>query len=273
MLSVSFLVISCVAVFSSARTYTTRIPAGWASEPLEMSPEAMIKVSIALKSKDATLLEKFLLEISTPGSSRFRKYLKQQEITEIVGRSDDEFTRIQSWVESSNGKILNVPPHKDWIEVSLPLKSIETAFNCKLVKFLNTKTGRSKIAALNGYTIPSEFEDLFDLVSGLNTFPGAHWTAIRRGGLSADAPAQITPETIYDVYQTDSSGKPGSKLGSQAVVEFGNAANFNTADLQTFFKDYQSSLQGQTCSVVYGNIFVKKKINFMYFMRYLYKYN
>jgi subtilase family serine protease len=47
-------------------------------------------------------------------------------------------------------------------------------------------------------------------------------------------------------------GSHGSKLGSQAVVEFGKLANFNDADLQQFFKEQQPELKGETCGMASG---------------------
>ena len=88
----------------------------------------------------------------------------------------------------------------------------------------------------------------------MTTFSYGHWDAIHQSSnLKADTTLQVTPQTIYDNYQVPSSGHHGSKLGSQAVVEFGNAANFNDADLQTFFADFQPSLKGETCGMASGS--------------------
>jgi len=57
----------------------------------------------------------------------------------------------------------------------------------------------------------------------------------------------VTPDTIYDVYGVNSSSVAGGRLGSQGVVEFGQLANFNGGDLQTFFSDFAPALVGQTC--------------------------
>lgn len=109
-----------------------------------------------------------------------------------------------------------------------------------------------KIAASGSYTIPTEISDLVEMVSGMNTLPGRHWAAHEVTAVEAAAALSVTPQTIYDLYKTDFSGKHGSKKGSQAVVEFGKLANFNDADLQTFFKQLQPSLLGETCGVVFG---------------------
>lgn len=73
--------------------------------------------------------------------------------------------------------------------------------------------------------------------------------------LMASTAQSITPDTIYSVYSSavDSTGSHGSKYGSQAVVEFGNFANFNEADTQTFFEKYQTNLTGEVVSVIYGD--------------------
>ena len=87
----------------------------------------------------------------------------------------------------------------------------------------------------------------------MTTFSFSHWQPIEvrdENGVSVNAP--VTPQTIYDNYHVPNTGSHGSKVGSQAVVEFGRLANFNDDDLQTFFKEYQPDLKGETCGVVYG---------------------
>lgn len=53
--------------------------------------------------------------------------------------------------------------------------------------------------------------------------------------------------------QTPTEGSHGSKLGSQAVIEYGKSANFNTNDLQSFFKQLNPEQLGETCGVAYGD--------------------
>ena len=67
----------------------------------------------------------------------------------------------------------------------------------------------------------------------------------------AVAPDSVDPDTLYSLYSVTvpTTSTPGS---SQAVVEFGGA-NFSPSDLQTFFQNFQPSLQGQAVEQVYGN--------------------
>jgi len=84
---------------------------------------------------------------------------------------------------------------------------------------------------------------------GLTTLPSSRLGVVEvsREELAASTAAVITPSTIYSTYSSavDSTGSHGSKLGSQAVVEFGNFANFNEDDTQTFFETYQTTLEGE----------------------------
>lgn len=68
---------------------------------------------------------------------------------------------------------------------------------------------------------------------------------------TAGTPAAVTPDIITQIYQSNSTDK--KPLGSQAVIEYGLTANFNEADLQSFFKSYASNLAGQKCGTAFGS--------------------
>ena len=185
-------------------------------------------------------MENFLIEISSPKSEKFRKYLKSSEIKNIVGRSNDEIDQLSQLIGSS----VLTNSHNDWAFVTLSVEQIEKLFNCKLVTYVNTITSEIKVIASEGkYTIPENLRHIVQLVAGLNTFSSAHWsTPVMEDNAVTTSP--VTPQTIYDNYQVPISGSHGNKYGSQAVVEFGNFANFNDKDLQGFFSKYQPSLTG-----------------------------
>lgn len=189
------------------------------------------------------------MSISTPGSPDYRKFLKRDQIAEIVGRSKDEIDVVADFFRQNGVKVEGVHPHRDWLFISATKTQIEKIFECELSSFGNTRTGMSKVGVKRGYSVPSEISDLVNFIAGMNSFSFGHWQAIEDAAVTT---APVTPQTIYDNYQVPVTGSHGSKLGSQAVVEFGRIANFNEEDLQTFFKQLQPSLEGETCGVVYG---------------------
>lgn len=234
-------------------------PANWrAVETLKLGRDEVIHVNIALKPKDGELLEKALLEISTPGTANFRKYLKKEQITNIVGRSNEDITRFADWIYTTGAaRDFTLSPHRDWIHAKLSISQIEKLFECELVTFENTKTSATKIGARDGiYSIPEEMKDLIEMVSGMTTFTSGHLKVALNSAKdqkdTASIPADITPDTIYENYQSPNTGYHNSKLGSQAVIEFGRFANFNDEDTETFFTKLAPSLKGETCEAVYG---------------------
>lgn len=228
-----------------------RLPADWkVSVESKLNPNDKFTLRIALHPKNSAELERRLMDISMPGKPQFRKYLNKAQITEIVGRSDSEIQRIRDFLATKNVKIDSIHPNRDWIFVTASKAQIEEIFECELASYSNAKTGAKKVGAKSSYTIPSEISDLVNFVAGMNTFSFGHWQ-VASTTMSA-ATASVTPQTIYDNYQVPTTGSHGSKLGSQAVVEFGKAANFNEADLQTFFTSLQPSLKGEVCGVVEG---------------------
>eukprot|EP01038_Epipyxis_sp_PR26KG_P006142 gene6142-8469_t len=243
------LTVSCLA--NAMKFSGTKVPTSWEVLDNIIPFSKPLYLRVALVPNQPELLEKSLLEISTPGNKKFRKYLKQSDVTALVGRTDADILRIKNWIQAfPNTKIESVHPNRDWVFIKTTVKDVEEIFACKLASFRNKKTNAEKLVAVNGYSIPDEMSDLIRMVAGLSSFSYGHWDVST--GVTDAATAAVTPQTIYDNYQVPTSGSHGSKLGSQAVVEFGKIANFNDADLQTFFGTYQPALKGEVCGVVAG---------------------
>jgi len=103
------------------------------------------------------------------------------------------------------------------------------------------------------------YRSIDQFVPGMTSFSFGSWRPIVHehspqssdNSATASTPASVTPDIITEIYQFNYTDK--SPLGSQAVIEYGLTANFNEADLQTFFKGYASNLVGQKCGTAYGS--------------------
>jgi len=136
-------------VVANGVVYNRRyLPEQWKVAVDNLESNLTLKLRIALHPKDGAKLEKTLLEVSTPGKAQFHRYLKDEQITEIVGRSDAEISWVQQWLTSQGiGKIESVNTHRDWIFVSATVEQIQKAFSCKLVSFKHAQTGAERIGA------------------------------------------------------------------------------------------------------------------------------
>jgi len=251
------LIFLCAAIVSFANAKEmlgfSKLPLGWSQSDQTLLPSKEIRFSLALSSKGKEMMEKTLIEIASPSSKTFRKYLNQQQIADIVGLPDSDVDRVKSWLFANGAKTAVLNPHRDWLTVSATVEVIEKLFSCKLGVFVNKVAAVSRIKAAGSYIIPDTVADVVELVSGMTSFSPVRWQAIRGNSDSLAASAPVTPSTIYTNYHVPNVGTHGNKLGSQAVVEFGSLANFNTDDLQTFFSKYQPDLAGETVGVVAGS--------------------
>lgn len=186
-----------------------------------------------------------------PGSRKFRQYLTKSQVAALVGRSDADIARVEKWLNDAGAKIAEVHPHRDWLIVSATVAQVERLFECELVSVLNKRLSTTRLVAPGGYSIADHVADVVHMVAGLTTVNSGRWSAPRTD--DAAATSEVTPQVIYDTYQSPSDGSHGSKLGSQCVVEFGRTANFNEDDTQTFFKQFMPELTGETCGMAYGD--------------------
>ena len=74
-----------------------KLPVDWILSNDKLSPSKEISIKIALSSKGKSALERTILEVSSPSSKSFRKYLSQSEIANIVGLSDEEIKKVSNW--------------------------------------------------------------------------------------------------------------------------------------------------------------------------------
>lgn len=139
------LYVVCSAAARLVFLRTAEIPASWKMTNSVLNSNQRVTFKIALVPKDAQRLEKELLEIATPGNPRFRKYLNQEQITAIVGRSDADIQRLSAWLSSHDLKIDSVHPHRDWVTVSGAVSQIEALLECKLAQYTNEKLQQTKI--------------------------------------------------------------------------------------------------------------------------------
>lgn len=143
-----FLVLAFVAVVAEAGRFfpaLNKLPLHWESVETKPIPSTLLTLRVALHPKDAKALENNLLEVATPGSKRFRQYLKKEEITAIVGRSDSDIERLRSVFAKEGLQITSVHPHRDWVFVEATVEQIEKFFQCKLGLFRHKERNTSRM--------------------------------------------------------------------------------------------------------------------------------
>jgi tripeptidyl-peptidase-1 len=221
-----------------------------------LSGDQSIKFRVALKPKDLAKVNEALNAVATPGNPRYRAYLDRAALSALVAPEPAAAAHAEAWLIAGGGRVVEHSALGDWLTMEATVDNIQAMFQTTLTRFRNRRTGAEKVATTGSYEIPAEVDSVIALVAGMNSFSAFRATAVAPAGSATSpqgAPATITPDTLASVYGVSDAGSHGSKMGSQAVVEFGNLANFNEADLQDFFTALAPTLEGETCGTAYGN--------------------
>jgi len=248
--SFGLFLISDARLFKAARNF-----GDWNIQEEVLDRNLPVNFKLALFPVNIGFIEQEILDRSNPSSNNFRHYLSESDLNKLTTPKRENIDKLIAWLAINDIKIVENHFNSDWLKVEASVKVIEKLFSCKLQRFKNRKNLSTKIATNTSYKIPDDISDVVQLVAGMNSFSSARFVSVaakpqESDNFTAGIPSAVTPETIYTVYGVDSSKE--EKLGSQAVVEFGNLANFNENDLQAFFRAYQQDLLGQTCGVAYG---------------------
>ena len=213
-----------------------------------------IKFRVALKPKDLPQVEATLNAVATPGNPRYRAYLDRAALAALVAPEPAAAARAEAWLVAGGGRVVERNALGDWLTVEATVDSVQALFRTTLARFRNRRTGAEKVATAGSYEIPAEVDSAIALVAGMNSFSAFRAAvAFVAADASAPVPASVTPATVMATYGVSNAGSHGSKLGSQAVVEFGRLANFNEGDLQDFFNALAPSLAGETCGTASGD--------------------
>lgn len=202
--------------------------------------EDLVFFSVFLRHRTDRLREQ-LHSVSDPKSANYAKYLKMEEVCELL-EVEEVAKRFEAWLAEQEGSLVvqGRGVCGDVFELSGTAAAVERAFPGTILhRFVEKENTKHVIvAALKGVMIPQgELADIIDLVHGLHLpVPyrpsGAASSPVAIGASYADA----TPPLIQKLY-----GLPGPVVGgsntSQAVAGWQHQS-YNKGDLSEFLTKY-----------------------------------
>jgi tripeptidyl-peptidase-1 len=126
-------------------------------------PDTLLDLRFALRQNNMAGLEKVLLDISSPESTRYGHHLSQQEVEAFVEPSADTVSKVNNWLSSEGLTATNVSHAGDWIQASIPAGMANNMFNADFKLFTHTESSQQVIRTL-AYSIPAELQNHIDLV-------------------------------------------------------------------------------------------------------------
>ncbi|KAL7626034.1 hypothetical protein AAE478_002803 [Parahypoxylon ruwenzoriense] len=192
------------------------VPRGW--KKLHRAPgEHVIDLQIGVKQGNFAELERHLYEVSDPDHHRYGEHLSADEVEELVKPTDETLDLVHEWLEVNGITPSGYSSAKDWIMVSLPVKTVERLLDTEYHVYQHKDGGI--VTRAPRWSLPLHLHDRIDTIQPTNSFFRAraekfdhieapvyidpHYTPPSNETLKAVCNvSSVTPECFQTLYST-----------------------------------------------------------------------
>jgi len=207
----------------------------------------VIKAIFVLKHEESALqsFEKNLLDISSPKSKNYGKWMSSSDIIRWLAPSDDKVKTVVDYIESFGVKSENVvvSMYKDLITVDMPVSVANKMLNTKFAVFRSISDRQVALPRISEpYALPSEIANLVSVVDNIMRFPTIRHSKKSYGSEStATDPfatcgtkcnGYTTPEVLVEAYNITVAATATSG-NSVSVAEF-QYQYYDNTDINNF---------------------------------------
>ncbi|TCD71643.1 hypothetical protein EIP91_007390 [Steccherinum ochraceum] len=222
------------------------------------SPDATLKLRIALSQADPAGLTDALMDVSEPTSANYGQHLTQAEIDKFVAPKPETVTAVDQWLAENDISATKLTTSGNWISFELPVSKANDLFDTEFSTFKHEETGDESIRTL-AYSIPTELVGHVNLVHPTITFPNPFATLpvfsspgkAPRGAVNltseavpASCATTVTPACVQALYSvpTTKATQSSNVLGVSGFIE----QFANQADLKSFLANLRPDLSSST---------------------------
>lgn len=190
------------------------------------APDASFSFTLGLKQQNLEEFERLFWEISTPGSAKYRQFMTNEEILDMIAPPAVHREIVLGWLRDQG--VNDIQDRRDSLRVKTTVAIAERIFETKLYIFHYSERNSTILRQLGPYSLPKTILRFVDMVSGISDFPlNAH-----RLHVSPNQQFAVVPQTLQVEYNIPSSASASNV--NQGVIEFGSGESFNPDSLQTF---------------------------------------
>ncbi|KAI9066581.1 family S53 protease-like protein [Trametes sanguinea] len=220
-------------------------------------PDTVLNLRIALKQSDPTGLIEKLYDVSTPGSSNYRKFLSKAELEKYTAPSAESLAAVTSWL-ASNGVKATSGATNQWLNIEVPVATANAMLDTEFSVFEHQDTGISAIRTLS-YSVPASVKPHLDFIYPATSFPvnanraassvyfasSAHnSTHERRASADASCNDAITPSCLQALYNLPTT--PATQQSNTLAVTSIEASSASKSDLSSFLGQFRTDMPSTT---------------------------
>lgn len=243
------------------------IPTGWQALKAA-NPYQEIELTIAVKQQNLNQLEETLLKVSDPSDAKnFGNHLSLAEVNALVAPSSETVSRVNAWLDGVVNSTRHSNGNSDFITTTMNIKDAERLLGVTYSVFAHVSTKHQVIRTNQAYTVPTTLAADIDFIGPTIRFPGT-LPAPGKSLKSHSGATAITPDVLRKLYNVGDVKAAASTKNIVACASF-LGQFFEPSDLQTFFKEFDSSLSGSVPAVVGPNTPTKPGVEAMLDIEYI----
>lgn len=208
-----------------------RVPDGWKDVGAPRADYKM-RFRVALRSADTTILDRTIMEISSPSSPRYGQHLSRDGLKDLVKPRSESSVAVLNWLKRSGIDSRDIRNDGEWINFVAPVKRAEEMMATTLKTYRSeTRRNVHKVRALS-YSVPKEVRSHIDMIHPLTRF------------------GQLAPERKQVLYTGDIITTPATNISCNDTI-----TPACLSDLYNF-KDYKVDPKG--CVTIGVNGFLEQ---------------
>jgi len=208
---------------------------GW-TELKKTDAAQPIKLSFALRNPNVDLLEKTLMDVSTPGNSEYGNHRSVDSLYDMIRPSWIAIDAVQDWLFTNfdADQIIRETPNDDLWSVHTTIDRAEQLLNCEYFDYvsdIDSSTTVSRVKLGTSYHVDASVSRHLYFATPTHRFP---YLAPRlRASVGA---GEVNPTTLRALYNLGSA-KGSSTNNSQGVASF-RTQYYDVADCEAIWKKY-----------------------------------
>jgi len=203
-----------------------------------------ITLTFAVKQQNIEDLRELLVEVSTPGNSRYGKHLTSEEALKMVAPSKDSIVLIKKWIASKLGTSVHVESltaNSDVLKIETSISQAEKLLKCEYYDYKGVTAYGKEISVTRvkmgtNYEVPSFVANYLDFVSPTHRFPSLRRRVTVRS--DGNVGAAVTPEFLRSLYNVGTVEGASGVNNSQGVASFQDQL-YSKTDLSQFWTTYK----------------------------------
>ncbi|MFI9384195.1 protease pro-enzyme activation domain-containing protein [Kutzneria sp. NPDC052558] len=207
-----------------------------------LDANTQMSVSVALKLRNSSELDKFIADVSNPRSPRHGQFLTPAQFNDRFAPTQSAVDSVSNFLRAQGLSVAKVSPNRQVVTANGTAAQLQHAFGTSMGRYTDTAEHRDFYANDSAPKLPADVAAAVQGVVGLDNHAVKHKNSVSH---KAAAPSGFNPSQLRGAYDTGSLG-----TGSGQTVALWEFDGYQSSNIAQYSKQFSlNSPAPQTVSV------------------------